>query len=518
MSVSSCCGTKSFFILSPGGNWQCERSYGKDASAGTTSSPKSGSRQGAGLRSKSKPASSQVAGRSSSENQFSRLAGLASVMISTLSSTSSSSASSKSEPRGQSKKSEGDSSASDSNTAEGSNILSLRTSKESVLIMLQLDHHTLVLEVDPRLVAGTALPAQRLQQLANLLTLLFGPSSLWYERAPSGSSEVSRLDTNGIEDIVDSILTSMDPTLVLGGVRRVRLPESTHKQLESLFKSASFPVSSGDTGDAGSVPQNGSTQRGQRGAPNVALLTHGFGSVLHSNIQPLHLRRIVMLLQLRSLKPFKSTTTPIFLDVDTSHARSGSGVSSGNKTRDEAEGAWFQMVVLEVQKGVLVGQFPINTEPSDALEYLSNLQQSLYESCDAILPSEAPPVPLHQYVSQEVIAFAVYNRNNKISLVPKMRPSPAAERTKLWNLFWWFLAGALEAWRAQPTLKRVVLVQGEIAFHSLRTSATAVKDGPGVQSVDVFLMVSSSATSEQVHALMSNLARKCTATGTGSAP
>ena len=89
---------------------------------------------------------------------------------------------------------------------------------------------------------GAALPSRRLRCVAELLVMLFGPSARWYEKTPSGSGEVSRLATDGVEDLVDGVLKSVDPTLVLGGVRRVDLPTSTRDQLEALLRSASLSL------------------------------------------------------------------------------------------------------------------------------------------------------------------------------------------------------------------------------------------------------------------------------------
>ena len=63
------------------------------------------------------------------------------------------------------------------------------------------------------------------------------------------------------------------------------------------------------------------------------------------------------------------------------------------------------MVVLQVRRGVLVGEFPIDTEPQDAARCLEGLQHRLYETCDAILPSGEPAVPLHMFVGHEVVGF-----------------------------------------------------------------------------------------------------------------
>ena len=221
--------------------------------------------------------------------------------------------------------------------------------------------------------------------------------------------------------------------------------------------------------------------------------------MLHSTIPSLHLRRLVTFLQLRPLEPFLSTTTPVFHEVDgpsmpTGRAAratrpSSSGTSSSPYAAAAASKAaaskvsetqraghrrqWFQMVVLQVQRGVLVGEFPIDTEPKDAALCLEGLQHRLYETCDAILPSEEPPVPLHMFVGHEIIGFVVCDRKTGTSLVPNLRPGPAGEVTKMWNLFWWFLGGALETWRAQPALKRIILVEGDVAFHALRTEGAA---------------------------------------------
>ena len=173
---------------------------------------------------------------------------------------------------------------------------------------------------------------------------------------------------------------------------------------------------------------------------------------------------------------------------------------------------WFQMVVLRVQRGVLVGEFPIDTDPKIATSCLEDVQHRLYESCDAILPAEEPPVPLHVFVGQEVVGFAVLNRETERSLVPALRPGPEGEAIKMWNLFWWFLGGALEAWQSQPTLQRVVLVDGDIAFHALRAKAVGSAGSAGgsgkAAGSDVFLMVSSSASDEDVQRLMEGLARR----------
>ena len=429
--------------------------------------------------------------------------------------------------------------------------------------MLPLEHHTLVLEVDPRVIVGAALPGRRLRRVAELLVLLFGPSARWCEKTPSGSGEVSRLVTDGVEDLVDGVLKSMDPALVLGGVRRVDLPTSTSDQLETLLRSASLSLqrdggglssssnSSSGGGSSGSSTAATATTTKRTVTPRVALLAHGCRSVLHSTIPARHLQHLMTFLQLRPLRPFLSTTTPVFHEPDATSKSSGRaaratappsapppsslpGTSSSPYAAAAASKAaaskaaatqrsgdlrkWFQMVVLQVQRGVLVGEFPIDTEPKYAARCLEELQHRLYESCDAILPSEEPPVPLHLFVGHEVVGFAVCNRKTSTSLVPNMRPGPKGEATKMWNLFWWFLGGALEAWRTQPALQRIVLVEGDIAFHALRTDEAAVAGSGGggggskktkkAESVDVFLMASSSATDEDVQSLMERLGRR----------
>ena len=390
-------GLRSFFVLASGGHWQCERRYG-DAGAGGES-----------------PGNAD-------DGKFARIAGMVSVLLS-------------SSDRAQAARGVGRGGGKEKEEEDFPPVLSAQIAPDSSLAILPLEHHTLVVEVDPRVIVGSALPACRLRRVAELFVLLLA------ERSGAEDSQRQRRDTAPRD-------------------RRRRGPRGRHSHERGPDDGSRRGAQGGSAlehaGSARVRPQSAAQKRrgptdaasgegrrrgGRRlrakraAAPRLALLTHGCRSVLHSTIPSQHLQHLMTFLKLRPLGPFLSTTTPVFHETDSGSSQSNrstrgpapssappSSASVGTSSSPYAAAAaskamaskaseehrlrkWFQMVVLRVQRGVLVGEFPIDTDPKIATSCLEDVQHRLYESCDAILPAEEPPVPLHVFVGQGLSAL-----------------------------------------------------------------------------------------------------------------
>lgn len=394
--------------------------------------------------------------------------------------------------------------------------------------------HTLVLQTNPA-VTGLNVPVRRLRIIQNVLTLLFGPPSKWV-----GDGE-PRLVTNGIENMIDNILLTSNPTFLLGGVRRVHLASTTVDQLNQTLKvMPKMKVNNDQTvendikvddkgsgekintsesenkkevgGRGGEVKTEGEkVERNSKREPStggrfstssgkvassrkpyrVALITHNCNSVLHSRINIKHLSRLMLLLQLRGdLESFETTSTPIYHE-------------STSKKRKEQ---WYHLVVHRVQCGVLVCEFPMsNSTPTNYIDYMITIQRELFMTCNNLLPAEEPPVPLHLFVDHETVAFVAYDRLNCTSVCPKMRPSgPSGETDRLWKLFWIFLSTSLDTWEENPNLRKISLVEGDIAFHAIRYEEI------GNESVDIFLMTTSNKNDENTERMARDIVTKIT--------
>jgi hypothetical protein len=511
-------GLKTFLILGPTGEWQCERRYAAASSSSSSSSSSSTSPPSAAA-SPADPAGARG-------GDVAKLAGFVSNLVQYRAGGAYSNGGASTGSGGAGR--HADTAAVKAAAAE-SGYLSVHLGRQSLATVLPLGRHALVLVSDPQR-TGAALPLRRLREVANLLVLLFGDPDGWDN---PHDRESPRLATDGVEDLIDGVLESRDPTLVLGGVRRVSLPSTTRDALDQVLRATPNATpgvgaaTSSKTASSSSGSKSGSGSGGEASSknnpkrtqptsspyaaaaaasaaaaekrrkeianivPKVALLTHGCRSVLHSTIPLDHLRRLVVLLQLRPLGPIESTMTPVY------HAPAGKRGKSRRRSGENKEASalaggqkdprrWFQLIVRQAQRGVLVAEFPINTPPQHSENLLHDLQRRLHVSCNAIVPAEEPPVPMHLFVDHDTVAFAVFDRKNGTSVVPQMRPGPPGEAERLWGLFWWFLASAMDSWQRQPTLRRVVLVEGDISFHATRHEEL------GGGSTDVFLMSSSS--------------------------
>ena len=391
-----------------------------------------------------------------------------------------------------------------------SSSLSLRLDPNTLVTVLPVHKHALVLQTNPK-ITGKSMPLRRLRECQSLLILLFGPPEYWAMGGPP-----PRLVTEGIEDMIDGLISTLNPSLLLGGVRRVDLPATTMDQIDQALKS--MPVQQEETRQGqvktlkevdteqkqtttnkktaavGSSNSSSSASRRLDKPHCLALLSHGCRSVLHSRINSVHLKKLMTLLQLRDIGPFETTTTPVY---HTPIGRGGQSAKSKSKNRRNNGKAnqdqWYQLVVKTVQRGVLICEFPINTTPKIYNAYMANVQRHLYISCNSILPSGEPPVPLHLFVDHQTVALCAYDRNKNTSLCPQLRPTgPTGETERLWKLFWWFLRGAMDTWDAQPTLAKITMVEGDISFHAVRHESL------GGESADVFVMTTASQSDEAV--------------------
>jgi hypothetical protein len=183
---------------------------------------------------------------------------------------------------------------------------------------------------------------------------------------------------------------------------------------------------------------------------------------------------------------------------------SGGGGSSEKKDTSSGGGEqWTQLVVKSIQRGVLVCEFPMNTTPKDMDRYMQNLQRTLHLSCSSILPAEEPPVPLHLYVDHETVAFVAYDRKTCTSVCPQLRPAgPKGDAERLWKLFWWFLSNSLDVRESQPSLAKISMIEGDIAFHAIRHETI------GGESVDVYVMTAASKSEEAAARMTSRIVEK----------
>ena len=112
--------------------------------------------------------------------------------------------------------------------------LSLRCRGTLITVLpVPKSRHALVLQTDPAF-TGVCLPIKRLRAIQHTLTLLFGPPLNW--AGNNQSNGTPRLVIEGIEDIVDGLLSTSNPTLLIGGVRKVQLPATTVSQLNRALK------------------------------------------------------------------------------------------------------------------------------------------------------------------------------------------------------------------------------------------------------------------------------------------
>jgi hypothetical protein len=403
--------------------------------------------------------------------------------------------------------------------------LSLRCRGTLITVLpVPKSRHALVLQTNPAF-TGVSVPIKRLRAIQHTLTLLFGPPLNWADNHNHQRNGTPRLVTEGIEDLVDGLLSTLNPTLLIGGVRKVQLPDTTVSHLNRALKTMpketeheEAVVSSSKKTDP-KEPSNEEKQSDQpeeektssirkggglpststKGLPyRVALLTHNCNSVLHSRINNVHLSRLMVLLQLRNdVESFETTATPVYHDggrstynrssTSTNKRNNGSNNGSNNGTKQ-----WYQLVVQRVQRGVLVCEFPISdVQPSYCMKYMTAIQRELYMSCNNLLPAEEPPVPLHLFVDHDTVAFVVYDRINCTSVCPQLRPSGSmGETDRLWKLFWIFLSTALDTWKENSRLKNISLVEGDIKFQAIRHEEI------GQESVDVFVMTTASKTDE----------------------
>ena len=402
--------------------------------------------------------------------------------------------------------------------------LSLRLDPNTLVTVLSVHKHALVLQTNPKM-TGASVPLLRLREIEKILILLFGPPDYW-----SVGGAAPRLVTEGIEDMIDALLTTSNPSLLIGGVRRVSLPATTSDQLDEILKMMPKKEAEVDEEEAnkeeGESKEEGKKKEKKRDKSTlrksstskphrVALLTHGCRSVLHSRMIMGHLKHIMTLLQLRETKPFEGTTTPIFrTSIATSFSSSSSSSSSrGRKKKPDTLGGstsgnsgsdqWTMLVVKSIQRGVLVCEFPMSTTPNEIQSYMENLQRSLHLSCSSILPAEEPPVPLHMYVDHETVAFVAYDRKTCTSVCPQLRPAgPKGEAERLWKLFWWFLSASLDVREAQPSLMKISMVEGDIAFYAVRHEVV------GGESVDVYVMTAASKSEEAATRMTSRIVEK----------
>ena len=397
-----------------------------------------------------------------------------------------------------------------------SSSLSLRLDPNTLVTVLPIHKHALVLQTNPK-ITGTSIPLRRLRNIQSFLILLFGPPEYWAMGGPP-----PRLVTDGIEDMVDELLSTTNVTLLLGGIRKVDLPSTTTDQIDQALKAMPKKVEedtksnknsetkgnteskTGQTDQTDQTDQTGKTEQEKKIKPKipkkpfrVALLSHGCQSVLHTRIKSSHLQRIMMLLQLRSVAPFEATTTPIYHASVGFEQRIKSNKGINNKEQ------WYILVVKTIQRGILVCEFPINTKPEEYNRYMSNIQRTIHLSCSNILPAEEPPVPLHLFVDHETVALCAYDRKKNISLCPKLRPAgPVGETERLWKLFMWFLSTALDTWDVQPTLTTISMVEGDIAFHAIRFEEM------GGNSVDVYFMTAASKKDEDIRKITRDIVER----------
>ena len=86
-----------------------------------------------------------------------------------------------------------------------------------------------------------------------------------------------------------------------------------------------------------------------------------------------------------------------------------------------------------------------------------------------------------------------------------MRPSgPSGETDRLWKLFWIFLSTSLDTWEENPNLRKISLVEGDIAFHAIRYEEI------GNESVDIFLMTTSNKNDENTERMARDIVTKIT--------